>query len=379
MCGAAYVGLVLLNVYEYTRDTELMREHIYPLVSEFIDFYTENLMQLGEDGLYHLDYTIPPEIFLMTRDETSTLAMLRAAIEIALSYADECGIKDAQTEKWRDVLAKYPPLAKRSSGAFWCGPDIPEDHFSFGTHILYPIFPAEAYMSDEDKLAAKKTLEYIDKEAIERVYAGVDGWHFVHDWSWHLYNSARVRLGENEAVFAELPKFLDYFAKTNGMFVHNSIVIRDPEITEKNHRDHKGENEITADMTNTPWWYGSGKCATANIYSKDMTAPVIEGNSIFLLRATEVLIQSFGGVVRIFPGVPEGFSGEFSGLRAKGGYLVSAKMECGKLTSLSVRSEKAREIILALPIGCEKPSDATELQSGCIRVDIPVGEEIKLI
>ncbi len=338
MCGGAYTALVVGRVWEFTRNKQLMGEYIFPLMRELINHYVYNVMNLGADGLYHLDPSVPPEIFYMTEDETSTLAMLRASIRCALSYADEVGISDEDTALWRDVDTKFPPLAKRHDGAFWCGKDVPEEHFSFGTHILYPVFPSEAYISEEDREAGRKTLEYIANEAIERTHAGTDGWHFIHDWSWHLYYSTMARVGDKARVWREIPNFIELFGKTNGLFTHNSITIASPDITEENHRRTKRPDEICADMTNGLDWYGAGKCATANPDSKRMTAPVIEGNSVFILRVSEALLQSFDGIVSVFDGVPEDFSGAFSGHLAKGGFKVSAAMQKGKVIRLTIEA-----------------------------------------
>ncbi len=349
MCGGAYVGLIFARTWEYSACDGLMRDKFYPLLSEIVRFYVSNMMHLESDGRYHLDPTVPPEIFLFTKDETSTLAMLKVCLRVALLWCENEGIENEETALWRDVLSKYPDISKRSDGAWWCGPEIPEEHFTFATHILYPFFPSEEYLSESDREATERLIEYIDREAIERTYAGPHGWHFIHDWSWHLYYSTLAHLGEKykERVWEQLKTFINYFAKANGLFTHNSIVNFPSQLTEANHEACKRRDEITADYTTGPDWYGSGKCATPNIYSAGLTAPVIEGNSIFLLRALETLIQSFDGIIRLFPGVPDGFTGEFKNLSARGGFTVSAKMTDGRLAFATVTAKRCS--ILRLP------------------------------
>ena len=380
MCGGAYVALVLARTWEYTRDDDLMRVKLFPLIYEINKFYVNNMLHKKEDGKYHLDPTVPPEIFYFTSDETATLAMLRTSLRVGLEFAKLSGLSDSETEKWEDVLAKYPDIAKRSCGSWWGGPDVPEDHFSFGTHILYPFFPAEEYVSDRDREDAEATLRYIEKSAVERCYAGTHGWHFIHDWSWHLYYSTLAHLGGKykDTVWEQLFEFLDYFAKPNGLFTHNSIVICPSSVSEENHDRTKGIDEVTADITNGPSWYGSGKCATPNIHSKDLTAPVIEGNSIFLLRATETLIQSFDGILRLFPGVPDDFEGSFYQLRARGGFTVSASMSGGAV-SASVKAKVDSELLLNAPTSLKLSKDAELIEMHGInvyRLFLKAGEEI---
>ena len=341
MCGGAYLGLVFSLTWRISRDDDQMRENFFPLIRGIIRFYVTNRMSVGDDGKYHLDWSIPPEIFRFTRDDTATLAMLRVTIETALAFAGLEGIADEETALWEDVLRRYPSFAKRPEGGWWGGPDIPYEHFSFGTHLLYPFFPSAAALSEEDRAAAQATLDYISENAVERTYACEDGWRFVHDWSFFLYNSTRMRLGrDKKAAWEALERFLREFSKSNGLFTHNGTAILPPDVTEGNHKRNKPAGAVTADMTTTPSWYGSGKCATENAYSRDMTPPVIEGNAIFLFCTTEALLQSYDGIIRVFPCVPEDFTGGFYGLVAQGGFEVSAEMKNGTVTMLKVRARK---------------------------------------
>lgn len=327
LCGAAYSGLILVLAWRYTRDKVLMREYLYELLCEFIRFYVDNMMHEDSDGTYHLDWSIPPEIFQFTRDETATTSMLRACMVCAVEYAKEDGCYNEETAKWERILAHYPAIATRAEGGWWAGPDIPADHFTFSTHMLYPFFPSEMYVDEYGREQTQKTLIYVAQNAVERSFACKEGWHFLHDWSWMLNNMCRLRLGESEFAWEALHTFLNQYAKPNGLFIHNAVNIMDPRESEKNQKLHAEENEKL---------FSPGNNATANLEAKRLTAPVIEGNSVFLLFATEMLLQSFDGIVRLFPGVPKNFTGWFQNLRAQGGFLISASMERGKLSGLQI-------------------------------------------
>ena len=87
-------------------------------------------------------------------------------------------------------------------------------------------------------------------------------------------------------------------------------------------------------------------------------SPVLEGNSIFLMCATETLLQSYDGVIRLFPGVPEDFTGKFRGFLAEGGFEVSAAMECGRVTALSITALSDSELKIYVSKGLESCRDA---------------------
>ena len=67
--------------------------------------------------------------------------------------------------------------------------------------------------------------------------------------------------------------------------------------------------------------------------------PVIETPPSAAQSMHEMLLQSYGDIIRIFPAVPKKWSEiEFRDLRAQGAFLVSAKREKGKTVSIEVKS-----------------------------------------
>lgn len=357
-CGSAYTGLVLSLVWKYTHDTDKVRDKIYPLLCELIRFYTTNIINLGEDGKYHMDRSVPPEIFTMTRDDAATLSMLKTCINTVAEISDALGDKSDEITHWKHIADNLPRPAINKSGAWWPGPEVPDEHFCFGGHLLYPFFPSEAYVTPDDKEVTKKTLEYIQTHAIERSFANTDGkFHYLHDWSWLLTSMARQRV-EQKNRFPELTEGLGYFAKPNGLFSHDAILITDPALTEANYEYSRRSEGYSADPGRSLWWYSLGRCATSNPNAKRIMSPVLEGNSIFLMCATETLLQSYDGVIRLFPGVPEDFTGKFRGFLAEGGFEVTAAMECGRVTALSITALSDSELKIYVSKGLESIRDA---------------------
>ena len=143
---------------------------------------------------------------------------------------------------------------------------------------------------------------------------------------------------EQKNFFGELERGLYYFAKPNGLFSHDSIIIGDCSKTEANYENAVKSEGYSADPGRGLWWYELGRCATSNPNAKKIASPVLEGNSIFLLCAAETLLQSYDGIIRLFPCVPENFTGSFERFLAQGGFEVSAMAEEGKLKELRIKS-----------------------------------------
>lgn len=357
LCGGAYSGAVLAMAWRYGRNVEQLKHKIYPLLKEFITFYL-NMMHRDEQGNWQLDWNVPPEIFTMTRNELCTISLLHLCLEVAVEAAQLLDTDHSECARWQEVLAHYPEPVRRSDGAWWCGMDIPESHYMYGGHLFYPFFPAEWKL---DRDAAAGTLAY---PAVERSFTDRAGqWHYLHEWSAFNASTVQMRL-DGKKGWKMLVDFLDKFGKPNGLFSHNSIVDVDPEEAEK--------NVELAPVSKVTDWSGRqfeskpvGHDGSARRESKAMVPPVQEGSSAFLFLASEALLQSWEGVIRLFPGVPDDFTGSFHNLLAQGGFGVSAVMEQGKLVSWDIRANAGGRLRLQLPEGIlEKEMRPGEAISG---------------
>jgi hypothetical protein len=311
-------------------------------------------MRKGEDGIYHLDWSVPPEIFTMTRDDSATITMLRTCLETAVEAATILNCDLDKQMLWKDVLAHYPYPAHHSLGGWWGGPDIPDKHYCFGGHLLYPFFPSEAYT--EEKESARKTIEYIEKFALERSFTDKDGlWHHNHEWSTFLTTATRLRLGDKKRAWQEIERFIELFGKENRLFSHDPILILPSATTEANVKSAQVEGlREEVDGSRHPIQPPETYCGTPNPNAKRLAPPVLEGSSALLFLATETLIQSFGGIIRLFPSVPDDFTGYFHKFLAQGAFEVSASMENGRVTYVQIISLKGGTFRLLDPFTTEE-------------------------
>ena len=63
----------------------------------------------------------------------------------------------------------------------------------------------------------------------------------------------------------------------------------------------------------------------------------------------ELMLQSWDGVIRVFPAWPKDLNGRFETLRAEGAFLVSAAWRNGRVESLSIFSERGKRCRVASP------------------------------
>lgn len=75
----------------------------------------------------------------------------------------------------------------------------------------------------------------------------------------------------------------------------------------------------------------------------------VETSSTVPGAINEMLLQSYEGILRVFPAWPKGRDARFGGLRAYGAFLVSAEIAKGEVRGLIVESEKGKDCTLQNP------------------------------
>lgn len=82
----------------------------------------------------------------------------------------------------------------------------------------------------------------------------------------------------------------------------------------------------------------------------------MEAECGFTAAVNEMLLQSWGGRVRVFPSVPDEWGDvSFRNLRAEGGFLVSAERRHGQIISATIESERGGEVRVVWPLGQVAP------------------------
>jgi alpha-L-fucosidase 2 len=74
----------------------------------------------------------------------------------------------------------------------------------------------------------------------------------------------------------------------------------------------------------------------------------MESMSVFATAINESLLQSYDGIIRVFPAFPFNKTGRFT-LHAEGGFIVSSEIIAGEVQWISVKSLSGKILILELP------------------------------
>jgi hypothetical protein len=274
----------------YADDAARRREKLFPLLKRAVAYHM-HLVQEGPDGRLHLPKTHSPE-YGDAPDCNYDLAMLRWGCQTLESICQEADIDDPQRPQWRKVLEDLVDFPADENG-WLIGRGVPmtEGHRHY-SHLMmfYPLHLV--------------TWDQADKRDLIR--RSVEHWlHFTTGKAGYTYTGAAamyLRMGEPDTAITYLNTMLNRYVKPNTMYLEAGPVIETP---------------LSA-------------------------ASVIN----------DMLLQSWGDRVRVFPGIPSTWkSASFHDLRAEGAFLVSSTLADGKPTFVQVRAETGGVCRLVSPFG----------------------------
>jgi len=314
--------------YKYSPDRSFLEETAYPAVRDVAVFYADFIDGCERDGdRIVLAPTVSPEHhgwtpgFARNRNCAFCIGYCHFIFDAATEAATTLGRDAELIKRWRAAKALLPDYPAQGEVVV----DV-----EGATPITYnipvpatPVFPADhvtAASSDETRALFRRTVEQLE----------------------HNGNNAPVMLAVTCARLAMPDAYewlrteLDRRERRNGFLSFNRLEPR----FRFNDFGHYTE------------MFGAA------------------------LPITELLLQSVGDVVRVFPAWPEWMPARFERLRAQGGFLVSAEKGDGAITRLRIESTAGGELRLANPWAeCEWRSGdhawqaATADQAGLLHLD----------
>ena len=267
--------------YRYSMDDDRLRNRLFPLLKRSMNYYI-HFLEVREDGKYHLAESVSPEYGKTAKDSNINLALLQWGCKTLLDSCSRLKIHDALETVWQDILDRMVEFPMNENGLM-IGENVPFDeshrHFS---HLL-AIYPL--YLMHRDRL-----------EDMEGMKKSIDHWCSLDEafagYSYTAAASLYAAIGDGDNAFNYLKLFLEKVPQPNTMYLE----------------------------------LGEG-------------GPTIETPLSFTSSLHEMLLQSWGGKIRIFPAIPTKWNNiSFHNLRTEGAFLVSAVWENGYTTSISIKS-----------------------------------------
>jgi len=307
--------------YRYSMDEEFLRRQGYPFMKKCMQFY-ENILEKGGDGRLHVPLSYSPEYFSnnlesWTPDPTCDLSIIRNLARSCIAAANVLRSDEAERERWRALLVNLAPYPTSTDSGLKVQPNAEYDRSHRHPMHLFPIFPGEDLTTEGSE--ADRAL--IDRSIHNWVFRGTGEWT---GWSFPYGSLIASRLKRGNHALNLLGIYAKAYIWPNGFHVN-------------------------------------GDYRRFGFSAYDYEPFTMEGECAFTAAVNELLLQSWGGRLRIFPSVPEDWKNvSFRNLRAQGGVLVSAEMREGEIISAVIQSEKGGEVKVVWPLGYIAPGQAYE-------------------
>jgi len=313
--------------YRYSMDDGMLKDFLYPLLRRSMNFYF-HLLKEGEDGKLHLPKTISPEYGsfrkLTVEDCNYDLFLMQWGIQTLNEICDRLHIDDPDRSRWSEIQSRLPDYPQDETG-FLIGKGIRMEHGHRHYSHLMGIYPLHIIDCDKPENREKLIVSL-------RHWFGMEG--DLRGFTFAGAASLAATIGEGEEALRYL---------CSGMEL----------------------------------------CKPNTFYRE--AGPVIESPLGMAESLHDMLLQSFGGVIRVFPAVPEEWKdASFQNLRAEGAFLVSAQRKEGKLRFARIESLAGEPLTVSCGTDtltakfsdgktCELKADG-----GRFRIELKKGESVLL-
>lgn len=316
----AWVAHTFYLHWRYTMDRRFLTERAIPYCSAIAQCLRA-LLRPGANGKLKLPLSSSPELHnnaleaWVQPNSNYDLALMRWLFE---ALGEMCAAAGAtQAAQWKALSGQLDELAVAGAGlhagALMVSPSeaLQESHRHF-SHLMaiHPLGTLTIEGSDRDRQVIAASLEQLEKLGI-REWCG-------YSFAWMACLSARCGLGGLAA--RHLNTYLQVFVSPNGFHLNSDFKRILPEVRRK------------------------GRPFT------------LEGNFAAAQAVHEMLLQSWGGVVRVFPAMPATWTdAAFENLRAEGAWLVSARRVAGCTRWLRIAAEYGGRLRLRNPFAACQP------------------------
>ncbi|MFB7619583.1 glycoside hydrolase family 95-like protein [Kitasatospora sp. NPDC056181] len=312
--------------HRHTMDEPYLRDTVVPLLRRAVNYYLHFLTP-DEDGVLHLPATYSPE-YGTTGDCNYDLALLHWGCRTLLDATARLGIPDPLAPTWQHVLDRLTAPPQDADEGLWIGRDLrltsSHRHYS---HVLWfhPLHQLDLSRPANRSLLRRSLDHWLGLTGELQGYSLTGG------------ASMYALLGDGDEALRRLHELLDGYVRPNTMYAE--------------------------------------------------TGPVVETPLSGAQSLHDLLLQSWGGVLRILPAVPDAWPDvTVHDLVAEGAFRVSACRRGGLTRWIRVHSA-AGEPCLVAPgrlagppevgaiTGVPGPTGWKQRPDGLLEITLPAGAE----
>ncbi len=285
--------------WRHKMDKQQLKDRIYPYCREMA-VAMQAILKEDKNGKLKLPLSSSPEIHnnsmkaWLTPNTNNDLALLHWMCDALGEMASALELTE-DVVRWKEMRTKLEPLAIDEDNVLRLSPDesLNESH-RHHAHLM-AIHPLATLNIEQGEQQKKIVLASLDNLAKLKFKAWVG---FSFPWA----SCLEARANRPEKALEYLDMFVDSFTSVNGFNLNGQ------------QREGKG-------------WVSGHRYRPFTLDANFGASQAIH----------EMLLQSWGDTVRIFPCVPKEWKDvSFEKLRAEGGFVISAEMKGGKTTKVEI-------------------------------------------
>lgn len=310
--------------WRYTMNPQFLKERAYPYCTGIAEALV-GLMKQDKNGKLKLPLSSSPEIHnnfqqaWLKPNSNFDLSLIRWIFGANMEMAKALKL-EKEANRWQDLLAKMDDLAiKGDAGPLLVSPgeSLTESHRHF-SHMMaiHPLGILNIDGTEKDRKIINASLEQIDSLK-SKFWCG-------YSFSWMA--CMRARVGQADRALEDLDNYMDCTSR-------NGFHLNGPQ-TRKELSDYNNMHAFT-----------------------------LEGNFAASQAVHEMVLQSWGNCLRIFPAIPEKWKEvSFQHLRAEGGFVVDAERRGGKTVRIVITATVDQLLRLKNPFGQQEIESNLKLE-----------------
>ncbi len=294
--------------YCYSGDRDFLRDKAWPFM-EAVGRFWLGFLEADEEGVLHVPWSYSPEyddIVCKGRDSAFDLALVRYLFTTLIKAARDLGLGAEETASYGQVLENLAPLPVDENGIqVYAGVPLERSHRHF-SHLM-AIHPL-GYVNVEGDAG--------DRDLIERSLAHLRHIGTGHWSGWSFPWAALIACRARRTNMAH--SMLRFY--TDQVVLPNTL-------------------QVSVD------WRQTGFYTAEHGFINTLEAGTGAAAAIM-----EMLLQSWGSKIRVFPCVPDAWpAASFDSLRAEGAFLVNASYRDGAVEWVHITSEVGHDCAVHNP------------------------------
>ena len=326
ICSTAFYGLLFWDWYTHTQDRKVLEEHVFPILEDGSKFYVA--MTREKDGTLLIGPSWAPEQGpLPAYNCNNDLGLLKPFWK---AYVEACEILDVKSELREKVeyfLERFPEYPKKNGefiDSLTAGDFIRLNH----PGLLAMAVPGNDVDGDSPlaKVGRKTLRNYLDRTN-RRSFSDRKSSACDMTWTWLLCHAVKLfDVDYAEHILMDIG--ISEYLKPNGMFAYmGGGLFRS---IDKKRRAYMRDDDPAIHALFS---------LSSTSRGKQLAMSMLQQGSAYLYSINQMLMQSQGGIIRIFPAVLHCVGDcAFDPLRAEGAFLISARRKNSKTAQVGIKS-----------------------------------------